>query len=126
MKWILRAVLCRPKRASAMDSGRRLTRTNRVTVILAMSMVTLAPPLFAQLIVPSDGSDGTLDIRTNTVIDLSNATTGIWNQDNSTNPGNGVYDGSKWAVVFKYSSVNIASNVTVTFLNHPSHAPVVW
>lgn len=81
--------------------------------------------LFAQLNVPSDGSDGTLNITTNTVIDLSKASYAVWNQNNSTNAGNGVYDSNKWAVVFKYSAVTIASNATVTFLNHPTHAPVV-
>ena len=35
-------------------------------------------------------------------------------------------DSNQWAVIFKYSSVNIPSGVTVTFKNHPSHAPVVW
>jgi hypothetical protein len=37
-----------------------------------------------------------------------------------------VYDPEKWAVVFKYSSVSIASGKTVQFINHPSGAPVVW
>lgn len=37
-----------------------------------------------------------------------------------------MYDPDKWAVVFRFSSVNIPSNVTVTFTNHPSRAPVVW
>jgi hypothetical protein len=42
------------------------------------------------------------------------------------NAGKGIYDPVKWAVVFKYTSVNIPTGVTVTFKNHPSHAPVVW
>lgn len=32
----------------------------------------------------------------------------------------------RWAIVFKYSEVNIAAGATVTFKNHPSRAPVVW
>ena len=40
--------------------------------------------------------------------------------------GDGIYDGTKWAVVFKYASVDIPANVTVTFKNHSSYAPVVW
>lgn len=80
----------------------------------------------AQIAVPSDGSDGALVITTNTVIDLSLATTGSWNLDNTPNSGKGVHDPEKWAVVFKYSSVEIAPKAIVTFLNHPSHAPVVW
>ncbi len=60
------------------------------------------------------------------MIDLSQAITGQWNADNSANPGNGVYDPTMWAVVFKYAGVNIPSGVTVTFLNHASRCPVVW
>ena len=41
-------------------------------------------------------------------------------------PGAGVYDPNQWAVVFKYSSVIVDGVYTVTFKNHPSHAPVVW
>jgi hypothetical protein len=81
----------------------------------------------AAIIVPgANGTDGALNITNNTVIDLSQAVTAEWDSDNSANAGKGVYDSNKWAVVFKYTSVNIASNVTVTFNNHPSRAPVVW
>jgi hypothetical protein len=41
-------------------------------------------------------------------------------------PGQGVYDPEQWAVVFKYSSVNIPGPVTISFANHPTGAPVVW
>jgi len=37
-----------------------------------------------------------------------------------------VYDPAKWAVVFKYTSVNVPLGVTVKFKNHVSRAPVVW
>ena len=77
----------------------------------------------AQLSIPSDGSDGAFNPTTNVEIDLGLATTALWNSPGS---GNGVYDTEKWAVVFKYSSVNIPAGVTVTFKNHPSYAPVVW
>jgi len=90
----------------------------------------------AQLSIPSDGSDGALNITADTIIDLSQAVTGTWDQNNSANAGKGVYDPEKWAVVFKYSSVNIEGHTTgtpeqlvgrtVRFKNHPSHAPVVW
>jgi hypothetical protein len=90
----------------------------------------------AQLSIPSDGSDGALNITEDTVIDLSQAVTGTWDQNNSANAGKGVYDPEKWAVVFKYTSVNIEGHTTgspeqlvgrtVRFKNHPSHAPVVW
>jgi len=58
-------------------------------------------------------------------IDLSQAITGKWDQP-STDPGKGVYDPEKWAVVFKYSSVNVRTNTVIKFKNHPSRAPVVW
>jgi hypothetical protein len=80
----------------------------------------------AQISIPSDGSDGVLNIASNTVIDLSQAVTGLWDANNAANAGKGIYDPSKWAVVFKYSSVNIAGGATVSFKNHPTHAPVVW
>jgi hypothetical protein len=40
--------------------------------------------------------------------------------------GDGIYDPLEWAVVFKYSSVTINANRTLSFLNHPSKAPVIW
>jgi plastocyanin len=82
---------------------------------------------YAAIIVPgADGSDGALNITVDTVIDLSLATTGTWNASNTANAGKGIYDASKWAVVFKYSSVTVAAGKTLTFKNHVSRAPVVW
>ncbi len=81
----------------------------------------------AAIIVPgANGSDGALNITTDTVIDLSQAVTGLWDADNTANAGRGVYDPAKWAIVFKYSSVTVAATKTLTFTNHPSRAPVVW
>ena len=91
-------------------------------VVAAMSMAAAR----AALNIPSDGSDGALVITANTVIDLSQAVTGNWDANNSANAGKGIYDSSKWAVVFKYSSVTIQGGATVTFKNHASRAPVVW
>ncbi len=102
-------------------------RTPKRTIpFFAIFFAAFAPSLFAQLAIPSDGSDGTLNIITNTTIDLSLAANGAWNANNSANAGKGIYDSSKWAVVFKYSSVTVASNAIVTFKNHASRAPVVW
>src|SRR3954454_8739311 len=95
-------------------------------LLVAISIAALAPRSHAQLAIPSDGSDGALNITSNTVIDLSQAVTGVWSNNNSANAGKGIYDPAKWAVVFKYSTVNIASNATLTFTNHSTHAPVVW
>ena len=90
----------------------------------------------ADLTIPSDGSDGALNVTQDTVIDLAQAVTGKWDQNNAANAGKGVYDPEKWAIIFKYSSVNIAGETagvpsqlvgrTLRFTNHPSRAPVVW
>ncbi len=40
--------------------------------------------------------------------------------------GQGVYDRDQWDVVFKYTTIDIPAGVTITFGNHPSHAPVIW
>ena len=111
--------------------GRTLKRVEAcapgfMTWSLAACVAAFTPSLFAQLAIPSDGSDGALVISNNTVIDLSQAVTGNWTNNNATNAGKGIYDPSKWAVVFKYSSVNISGGGAVTFINHPTHAPVVW
>lgn len=80
----------------------------------------------ATIIIHSDGSDGSLVISNDTLIDLSLAVSNRWDANNSANAGKGIYDAQKWAVVFKYSSVTINGGATVTFTNHPSCAPVVW
>lgn len=109
----------------------------RLTVPLALLACAVIAAA-ATVNVPSDGSDGSLTITTNLVapnitvtgtnivIDLGMAVDGAWNDDNSAQSGMGVYDAGKWAVVFKYSSVSIASGTRVSFRNHPSKAPVVW
>jgi hypothetical protein len=79
----------------------------------------------AQIESHSDGSDGNFFPSPNTVIDLSQAATGSWN-DASPVMGQGVYDPEQWVVVFKYQNVNILNTVNVSFLPHPSGAPVVW
>jgi hypothetical protein len=85
----------------------------------------------------TDVSDGALNLSANTTINLGLAASlcdcdGGGQLDDpcrwdcpSPVAGQGVYDAEKWAVVFKYSSVNITAG-TVNFQNHPSRAPVVW
>lgn len=73
----------------------------------------------------SDGSDGEFNPTSNIEIDLDLAATGTWDTPSPV-PGQGVYDPQQWAVVFKYSTINIPAGVTVTFKNHRSGAPVVW
>lgn len=109
---------------------------NRYTLLLSTLCLASLQHVRADLTIPSDGSDGALNITQDTVIDLSKAVTGKWDQNNAANAGHGVYDPEKWAVVFKYSSVNIAAETagvpsqlvgrTLRFTNHPSRAPVVW
>lgn len=74
----------------------------------------------------TNASDGAFSPVASTQVDLSQAVAGAWDGDNTAAAGKGRYDGAKWAVVFKYASVNIPAGVTITFKNHPSHAPVVW
>jgi hypothetical protein len=100
-------------------------------LIITCSLALLATAQ-GQLTIPgADGSDGALVITENTTIDLSLAvagdgTTVKWDTENTANAGTGIYDPLKWAVVFKYSSVSIASGATLTFTNHPSRSPVIW
>jgi hypothetical protein len=94
---------------------------------ILLSACLLARAATAAIVVPgANGTDGALNITTDTVIDLSQAPTGSWDQDNTANAGKGVYDPQKWAVVFKYTAVTVAAGKTVTFKNHASRAPVVW
>jgi hypothetical protein len=101
-------------------------KTKIQLLLLAGLLSCSAGRSLAQLNIPTDGSDGVLDVTTNTVIDLSLAVPGLWDTNNSANAGRGVYDRDKWAIVFKYQSVNVATGATLRFLNHPTHAPVVW
>ncbi len=104
-------------------------KTKNKLTLAALGLAACLQPALAQLTIPSDGSDGAFNPPpdpTNVVVDLSQAVTGVWNANNSANAGKGIYDPEKWAVVFKYSSVNIPAGVTVSFINHPTHAPVVW
>lgn len=77
---------------------------------------------------PVEGIDGVLSPPrdgSTVTIDLSEALPGAW--DSAPAPGtHGVYDAEKWAVVFKYSSVDLPFNGGVQFKNNASRAPVVW
>jgi hypothetical protein len=106
-----------------------MKNTTRLIAPLALGLVaaTLPSSALAAITVPgANGTDGALNITADTVIDLSQAPTGAWNNDNTPNAGKGVYDPAKWAVVFKYTSVTVAAGKTLTFKNHASRAPVAW
>lgn len=114
--------------------------------IVAASFFGLSAPALGQFDSGSDGSDGALNCATlagdplfdcaalctvaspcEFEIDLTQALDGQW--DMSIPPaseGRGVYDPDVWAVVFKYTTIDIPANVTVTFINHEKGAPVVW
>jgi len=99
----------------------------KLAVHLLLLGLALAPVIsHAQISIPSDGSDGALNVSSSVQIDLSQAVTGTWSDNNSANAGKGIFDPARRAIVFKYSSINITSGRTVTFKNHPSRAPVVW
>jgi hypothetical protein len=110
-----------------MMSATMKTPNKTFAAVLALGVIFEHSIATAAIVVPgANGTDGALVVTENTTIDLSQAVTGVWDSNNSANQGKGTYDPEKWAVVFKYSSVSIRSNATVTFKNHPSRAPVVW
>lgn len=85
----------------------------------------LTPSAAAQFVSGSDGSDGAFNPTADVEVDLSLASSAPWDTASPV-AGQGVYDSGQWAVVFKYSTIDIPAGVTVTFKNHPSGAPVVW
>lgn len=89
-----------------------------------VAALSLAGSARAQLNIPTDGSDGAFAPSSNRVIDLSRALPG----DAITTPGQGtgVYDAARWVVAFKFTQVTIPAGVTVSFINHPKNAPVVF
>jgi hypothetical protein len=104
---------------------------NARSLLALVGLIVASTAGHAQLTIPSDGSDGALVLGYNNpglTIDLGQAVPGTWNTP-SPNAGKGVYDPFQWAVVYKYSSVNIAGadrGSRVSFTPHPSGAPVVW
>ena len=100
----------------------------RSTVAVVLMLVT-ASLASGQVTLPGayHGSDGDFAPTEDVAIRLDLAPTSAWDAPNpDPNSGLGVYDRDKWAIVFRYSSVNIPADVTVTFINHPANPPVVW
>ncbi|MBP5638407.1 MAG: hypothetical protein J6X55_02950 [Victivallales bacterium] len=100
--------------------------------LLLSAFVVMTSVVCHALTIPgADGSDGPLHITTKDctngvfTINLGRAATDQWDAPPKT-AGCGVYDPEKWAVVFKYSSVEIDKGVTLKFKNHPSNPPVYW
>ncbi len=75
----------------------------------------------------SDGSDGALVVASGEHItfNLAEAATAPWDTPSPV-PGKGVYDEDQWAIVFKFTTIDIAENGSVTFTNHPKNPPVVF
>lgn len=98
-------------------------------IVRLLSLVTLvavsASTALAQFDSGSDGSDGAFNPTANLEVDLSVAAAVSWATPSPV-PGQGVYDAQQWAVVFKFTTIDIPSGVTVTFANHPKGAPVVF
>jgi len=105
--------------------------------VMVLGVFSIAPA-WAQFDSGSDGSDGAFNPQANVEVDLSLAASlcdcdsgGVlddpctWDCPSPV-AGRGVYDAEKWAVVFKYTTVDIPWPRTVTFRNHPSGAPVIW
>src|SRR5690625_2589438 len=98
-------------------------RPMRLTLLPFLATALFSVSALATFSIPSVGSDYALGPVSDDVVDLSLASSRAWQTPGD---GHGVYDPAQWAVVFKYTSVNIPEEVTVTFVNHPSRAPVIW
>lgn len=99
---------------------------HRTSLLSWLASAALVAAGRAEINVPSDGSDGVFAPTANVEIDLGEAATGVWDANNAPRAGRGIYDPEQWAIVFKFASVTVPPDVTVTFKNHPSRAPVVW
>jgi hypothetical protein len=101
-------------------------------------MATVQATAMAQWDSGSDGTDGAFNPAASLEVDLGMAAS-LCDCDGDTQvddecgwdcpspvAGLGVYDRERWAVVFKYSTIDVPAGVIVTFKNHPSGAPVVW
>lgn len=113
-----------------------IRRTWNMTALLGIFV--LSPAAWAQWESGSDGSDGAFSPAVSTVVDLSLAAS-LCDCDGDTQvddpcrwdcsspvAGRGVYDAEQWAVVYKYTTIDVAAGATITFGMHPSGAPVVW
>lgn len=83
-----------------------------------VSFLLLPGPARASFDSGSNGSDLAFNPPAGSyVVDLRLAGSG---------PGTGVFDSTRFAIVFNYTTINVSSATTVTFINHTSNAPVVW
>ena len=73
-------------------------------ILQTMFALLVGVSAHAQVNSGSNGSDGAFNPTTNTVINMANHPNGI----------------------YQYTSVNIPTNVTVTFIPNANNSPVVW
>ena len=99
-----------------------MKRTSFLVFLMALFVSVSANAV----VLPSQhsGTDGAFAPTSNIQIDLNTATVGPWADTPGT--GNGVYDPEQWAVIFRFTSVTIPSDVRVTFINNHACAPVIW
>jgi len=128
------------------------TRSSFVLMVGIVTVTVVASTSRAGFTSGSDGSDGALDCAwlakdasfdcaancfadqpCEFVVDLSAALSDpgtMWKTPggdiDGDGFGDGVYDGGQWAVVYKFTTIDIPANVHVKFKNHRSGAPVVW
>lgn len=74
----------------------------------------------------TDASDGAINVNSfeNRVLALSEASPANWDAVSPV-PGKGVYDNNVFAVVYKFSTLNIPLNASITFSNRANTCPVV-
>lgn len=75
---------------------------------------------------PDDPATRTVDERCTFFVSLSKAISAAGTTWRTPGNGDGVYDARQWAVVYKFTTIEVPANVVIRFKNHPSGAPVVW
>lgn len=102
------------------------TSTSRARITALALAVLASAPVLAQIDIGTTNAGDGANVTVSGAVtwNLAEATTSTWNAPPPV-PGKGVYDPTYWAVVYKFGNLTIAPGATLTFLNHPTHAPVV-
>ena len=102
--------------------------------LLAVAVTTRSVLNFHRLCVKLLLTVGARHVAADPGIELAQALAGAWDDPggagggNGSNAGHGVYDPSKWAVVFKYASVAVGQGATLRCANSKrnSRSRVTW